>query len=208
MKYALTVVVVLAALGLGAILFAWSGAYNIAATEPHWAATLSFIRMVRDRSIASRSSDIHTPELEDPQYRQAAFSHYHGMCRRCHGAPGYPPNEFAGGLYPVPPDMASGGIQKARSAADIYWVVKHGLKMTGMPAFGPTHKEEELWGLVALAGAVPGMSPERYAQGIEAAGSVLGMGDGHVHGASQEKKDLGHHDGAKSSSHDDEHEHD
>jgi mono/diheme cytochrome c family protein len=198
MKYALTVAVVLAALGIGAILFAWSGIYNIAATEPHWDVTTSFIQALRDRSIASRSSDIHPPELDDPQYRKAAFSHYHGMCRLCHGAPGYPPNEFARGLYPGPPDMISGGIQKVRSEADIYWVVKHGLKMTGMPAFGSTHKEEELWGLVALARAMPGMSPEHYTQGIEVAGSVREMGEGHVHGASQEQKNRGH----------DEHEHD
>lgn len=186
MKYALTVVLVLAALGLGAILYAWSGAYNIAASEPHWDVTASFIQTLRDRSIASRSSDIYPPELDDPKYRQAALAHYHGMCRLCHGAPGYPPNEFAKGLYPAPPDMTSGGVQKARSEADIYWVVKHGLKMTGMPAFGSTHKEEELWGLMVLAGAMPGMSPERYAQGIEAARSVLKMGDRHAHEASKE----------------------
>jgi len=208
MKYALTVVLVLAALGLGAILFAWSGAYNIAASEPHWDVTASFIQMLRNRSIEARSADIQPPELSDPKYRQAALAHYHGMCRMCHGAPGYPPNELARGLYPGPPDMTSGGIQKARSEVDIYWVVKHGLKMTGMPAFGPTHKTEELWGLVALAGAMPGMSPERYAKGIEAAGAVLEMGNGHVHGASQEQKDLEDDHGAKSSLHDDEHEHD
>ena len=186
MKYALTVAVVLATLGLGAMLFAWSGAYNIAATEPHWGITQLFVQILRNRSIEVRSSDIQPSDLDDPQYRQAAFAHYHGMCRLCHGAPGYPPNEFAKGLYPAPPDMTSGGLQKARSEADIYWVVKHGLKMTGMPAFGSTHKEEELWGLMVLAGAMPGMSPERYAQGIEAARSVLKMGDRHVHEASQE----------------------
>jgi mono/diheme cytochrome c family protein len=208
LKYFLTAAILVVVLGLGAILYAWSGVYSIAATEPHWAATSSFISMVRDRSIAVRSDSIDVPDMDDPQYRQAAFSHYHGMCRLCHGAPGYPVNEFARGLYPAPPDMRSGGIQKARSEAELYWIVKHGLKMTGMPAFGPTHDETELWGLVALVAQMPGMVPARYAQGIEAAGVGRETGGGHVHEASHEQKDRGQDDDAKSSPHVDEHEHD
>jgi mono/diheme cytochrome c family protein len=120
--------------------------------------------MVRDRSIAVHSKDIREQNLDDPKLKQAAFSHYHEMCRLCHGAPEYPPEEFAKDLYAAPPSMTSGTIQKARSNAEIYWIVRHGLKMTAMPAYGPTHEEADLWGLVALAQEMSQMTPERYRQ--------------------------------------------
>ncbi len=192
MKYVLTVVIVLAILVVGAFLFAWSGIYNIAATEPHWDITLSFIEMLRDRSIEVRSEDIQAPNLSDPKLKEAAFSHYHGMCRLCHGAPEYEPEEFAKGLYPSPPSMTAGHIQQMRSDTEIYWIVKHGIKMTGMPAFGPTHTEEELWGLTALAEEMPRMTPEQYRRQVKMANSEAKTGRGHTHGTSEGEKDQAH----------------
>lgn len=132
------------------------------------------------------------PNLNDPKLKLTAFSHYHVTCRLCHGAPEYEPEEFAKGLYPAPPSMTSGHIQKARSEAEIYWIVKHGIKMTGMPAFGPTHEEKELWGLVALAEEIPEMSPEQYRQQVKAASSKGEKGPEHTHGESEGRTNLGH----------------
>lgn len=180
MKYTLTIIITLAVVGVGALLFAWSGIYNIAATKPHWGITLSFIEMLRDRSISVRSDDIRVPNLDDDEFGEAAISHYHDMCRLCHGAPGHPPEEFAKDLYPDPPSMTSGHIQKERSQAEIYWIAKHGIKLTGMPAFGPTHDEKELWGLVALATVIPQMSPEEYRRQVQKVGQE--EEGGHAHG--------------------------
>jgi hypothetical protein len=102
MKYVLTIVIAGAVVGAGILLYAWSGIYNIAATKPHWGITFSFIEMLRDRSIKVRSDDIKTPNLDAPKLMEATFSHYHEMCRFCHGAPEYPPVEFAKGFYPPP----------------------------------------------------------------------------------------------------------
>ena len=192
MKYVLIVVIVLAVLVVGALLFAWSGIYNIAATSPHWNITLSVIEMLRDRSIEARSDNIQVPNLDDPKFENAAFSHYHGMCRLCHGAPGYEPEEFAKGFYPDPPSLTSGRIQESRNTAEIYWIVKHGIKMTGMPAFGPTHNDEELWGLTVLTTEMPHMTIEQYRQQLKAAGSEGETDRGHVHGESESEKDHGH----------------
>ncbi len=167
MKYLWTVIIVLVVLGLGALLYAVSGTYNIAATEPHWKATKLFIDMVKDRSIEAHSKDIQTPDLNNPKLKKTAFPHFHEMCRLCHGAPGYTREEFAEGLYPSPPSLTSGNIQQELSEPEIYWILKHGLKMTGMPAFGPTHSDEILWGLVALAEEMPTLSPEQYRQMVE-----------------------------------------
>lgn len=179
MKYTLTIIITLAVVGVGALLFAWFGIYNIAATKPHWGITLSFIETLRDRSISVRSDDIRVPDLDDAKFMEAAFTHYHEMCRLCHGAPDYQPEEFAKGLYPNPPSMTSGHIQKERSQAELYWIVKHGIKMTGMPAFGPTHDEKELWGLVARATVIPQMSPEEYRRQVQKMGPGKEVGHGH-----------------------------
>jgi len=179
MKYALTVIITLAVVGVGALLFAWSGSYNIAAIKPHWGITLSFIELFRDRSIAVRSDDIRVPDVDDAESKEAAISHYHEMCRLCHGAPDYQPEEFAKGLYPPPPNMISGHVQEGRSRAEIYWIVKHGIKMTGMPAFGPTHSDSELYGLVALSMEIPQKSPEQYRRQVQKIDSEGVGGHGH-----------------------------
>jgi len=71
--------------------------------------------------------------------------------------------------------MTSGDVQKALNDAEIYWIVKHGIKLTGMPAFGPTHDENELWGLVAIVKEIPRMSPEQYRQLVKSTNSGKDM---------------------------------
>jgi hypothetical protein len=185
MRYVITIAVFLCVLIVGAALYVWFGVYNIAATEPHWSITSSLIEAVRERSIEVRSKDIQVPNLYDPKFTEAAFPHYHEMCRLCHGAPEYPPEEFAVGLYPHAPSMTSGDLQKELSDAEIYWIVKHGIKMTGMPAFGPTHKEKELWGLVALVKEIPKMGLEQYRQQVKEMGLTEDMSHGHSHEESE-----------------------
>ena len=192
MKYILAIIVAGVLLAAGALWYAWSGAYDIGATRPHWPVTLSFIEILKDRSIEAHSKGIQTPNLDDSKLREASFPHYHEMCRLCHGAPGESTEEFATGLYPAPPSMASGHIQAELSPAEIYWVVKHGIKMTGMPAFGPTHSEDILWGLTSLAKEMPRMSPDAYRQQVKAAGAAEGMGHGHAHGGSEAEAAPGH----------------
>jgi len=188
MKYLLTAGIVLVCLGVAAIIFAWSGIYNIAATEHHWGITSSFIYMLRNRSIAAHSEDTQVPNLSDAKLREDGFPHYHETCRLCHGGPGYPSAEFAEGLYPSPPSMTSGSIQKALSDAEIYWIVKHGLKMTGMPAFGRTHDEEQLWGIVSIVEEIPRMSPEQYRQLVKSTNPGGEKSHGHSHGTTEGQK--------------------
>lgn len=191
MKHIWTAVIILAVMVVGALVFAWSGSYDIAATSPHWKITSLFIGMLRERSIEARSDGINVPNLDDPKFENTAFPHYHEMCRLCHGAPGYEAEEFAKGLYPAPPGMTSGRIQETSSDSEIYWIVKHGIKMTGMPAFGPTHEEEILWGLAAIAKKIPRMPPEQYRKQIMAL-SKEENGPGHTHEPSESETDHGH----------------
>ena len=74
------------------------------------------------------------------------------MCTGCHLAPGVGDNEMRQGLYPKPPNLTE---RRNRSPAQSFWIIKHGLKMSGMPAWGVTHDDESIWGLVAVHPATP-----------------------------------------------------
>jgi hypothetical protein len=162
MKIFLTVLVTIAGLFILVVIFAWSGLYNISALKPHLTPAALIIEKTRDRSITLHSKNIHVPLLKDnPKMVAIGLECYHSMCRWCHGAPGFNRMEFALGLYPGPPHLGSGDVQTRRDR-ELFWVVKNGLKMTGMPAFGPTHTDEQLWGTVAFLRRLPKLTALAY----------------------------------------------
>ena len=169
--------------GLGAYIY--SGQYNIAADEPHWFATAKIIETLRDRSIDRRARDIIIPDLEDSRLVLKGADQYEAMCAGCHLAPGMDNSEIRQGLYPEPPDFSRARIDPARA----FWVIKHGIKMTGMPAWGRTHDDITLWSIVAFIGKLPEMTPQAYKEMVREARAGEGMaspGDGTgEHGAHQ-----------------------
>jgi mono/diheme cytochrome c family protein len=88
------------------------------------------------------------------------FAHYKEMCVTCHGAPGVQPDETGKGLYPKPPDLAKS--IKGWTPAQLFWITKNGIKMTGMPSFGKTHNDEKIWAIVAFIEKLPGMTKDQY----------------------------------------------
>jgi mono/diheme cytochrome c family protein len=170
MKVIIGVLGTLAFLIAAASIFIWSGVYNVAADEPHWKITHEVLEIARDRSIVRHSNSINAPLLDDPKLSQAGFDHYHNMCRLCHGAPGYARSDFAKGLYPIPPDLSSEHLQHEWKDAQLFWITKHGLKMTGMPAIGETHDDEDIWGIIAFVRGLPRVSPDAYTELMSAAG--------------------------------------
>lgn len=87
--------------------------------------------------------------------------HYDSMCAGCHAAPGVEAGVVAQGLLPEPPELVEEAAEW--SAPELFWITKHGVRMTGMPAFGPTHSDQEIWDVVAFLGHLPGMSAAEYA---------------------------------------------
>jgi mono/diheme cytochrome c family protein len=157
-----SVVVLVGLLVAGVAFFVFSGLYDVSADVPHWRLTFLILDEARDRSIDVHSKGITAPAF-DEKLADIGFPHFHEMCRLCHGAPGYGRNEFAVGLYPSPPDLSAPAFQAELADAELFWVVKHGLKMTGMPSFGVTHDEHTLWGIVAFVRQVPKLTGEDYA---------------------------------------------
>jgi mono/diheme cytochrome c family protein len=149
---------VAAGAGLG---FIYSGRADVAATSPHWAITEWVLSTAMERSVEQHARGIEPPRLlDEPASLRAGAEAYDAMCVACHGAPGVEPAELAAGLEPEPPELVEAADEW--SAAELFWITKHGVRMTGMPGFGPTHSDEELWELVALVERLPRMSAEEY----------------------------------------------
>ena len=147
---------------IGGAIFIWSGFYNVAADVPHYQLTFWILDAARERSVEVHSQGITPPSLKDQKLINLGFPHFHETCQLCHGAPGISRTEFAEGLYPNPPSLRSNDVQGDLSDAELFWVVKHGLKMTGMPSFGETHTEEQIWGIIAFLRRLPELTPEDY----------------------------------------------
>ena len=166
--------------------WAYSGQYNVAADAPHWDVTANAMATIRDRSIAVRASGMTVPNLADPALIALGAEHYAGMCTGCHLAPGVGENEMRQGLYPKPPNLTA---RRNRSPAESFWIIKHGLKMSGMPAWGVTHDDEAIWGLVAFLQQLPTMDAAAYAALTQDEGEAA-----HEHGEHDHEHGGTHHD--------------
>ena len=167
---------------LGGLAFIYAGSYDVAATAPHWQITHWVMETARLRSIKTHAAGIQAPPgLGDPAKILIGVEHFAAHCAVCHGAPGVPKGDIGQGLYPPPPDLSK--ASQLYSPAELFWIVRNGIKMTGMPAW-IDHSDEELWAIVAFTKKLPGMSEQDYASLVMAS---MAHG-GHHHGGSEEGK--------------------
>ena len=156
----------------------WTGAYNVAATNPPSKMETKLAEFALDRAIGRRAP-VKTNPFSKPEDVRAGLVHYKSNCVVCHGAPGVDESELAQGLNPPAPDLTVPDMQKMRDG-ELFWVVSNGIRSTGMPAFSPTHKEDEIWKIVAFVRHLPEITDEE--QKILRAG---GEAEEHHHEASQ-----------------------
>jgi len=146
---------------LGAAAFVYSGAFEVAADVPHSPLVYQLLDTARQRAIAARARGIVVPPLDDPQRIATGAEHYSEMCIGCHLAPGTRESELRDGLYPTPPDFTQ---RNNLDPAQMFWVIKHGVKLTAMPAWGKSHDDAAIWSLVAFVRKLPELTPEQYEQ--------------------------------------------
>lgn len=162
-KIILTVLSVIIIVVLGGLWFIFSGIYNVAASSKDSGLVSWMLETTRENSIESRYEKVSLPDksvLTSPKTLRVGFDHYHEMCVVCHGAPGVEPGEARAGLNPKPPILAK--IVAKMPDREVFWVIKHGIKFTGMPAWGPTHSDDKIWAMVAFVKALPSMTPAQY----------------------------------------------
>ena len=171
----LLIAALLVVLGAGAVIYA--GIYDVAATSPHWRMTSWLLETARIRSIKAQAAGIAAPPgLDDQAKVIIGVEHYAAHCAVCHGAPGVPKGAMARGLYPPPPNLAKTAL--LYTPAELFWILRHGIKMTGMPSWSD-HSDEEIWATVGFLEKLPGMSEREYAELLTA-----GMAHGGHHGSS------------------------
>jgi mono/diheme cytochrome c family protein len=145
--------------GIAGAVAVWTGSFNVAATAPPGKLEESIAQFALNRSVARRAGAAKNPLGASPEVLKEGLSHYRENCLPCHGAAGVDPAEFGQGLNPTAPDLTLPRVQK-RPDAELYWLVANGIRMTGMPAFSPTHKEDEVWKIVAFVRHLPELSAE------------------------------------------------
>ena len=168
----------------------YAGLYNIAADIPHTQPVYWLLDTIRQRSVVARARDIVVPhDLDDANRISKGADEYAEMCSGCHLAPGMKRTEISKGLYPRAPELRRGTDV---TPAEQFWIVKHGLKMTGMPAWGVTHDDELLWDVVAFVRKLPKLTPEQYETFVKNAPKHeeimqdMEMGGDHKHNAEHE----------------------
>jgi hypothetical protein len=152
---------------LGGAAFIYSGIYPMGSDVPHNRLTYWVLETVRERSFARASRDIQVPtNLDSSERLLSGGADYNDMCSGCHLKPGKTQSDLTLGLYPAPPNLAEihnvhGGDGKAQDRRR-FWIIKHGIKASGMPAWGPGHDDERIWNMVAFLRRLPELSPDQY----------------------------------------------
>lgn len=161
----------LAILGIGAAATVmYSGVVDVAADEPHSDLVYWLLEETRENAIKKAAQAIEVPDLSEPELLLTGGVDYEFMCSGCHLKPGQRESDMSIGLYPSPPNLTISNkeheghehgddIQTARKN---FWVIKHGIKASGMPAWGKTHDDQRIWAMVAFIKQLPTLTPEQY----------------------------------------------
>jgi mono/diheme cytochrome c family protein len=148
--------------GIGVAAFFFGGFYSVAATAEDPAVVTWALTQVRNASINRHALDQPPTAIGDPASVQAGAKGFATRgCITCHGGPGVSWLKLSEGLHPDPPDLKE--VVDHRSPAQLFWIVKNGINMTGMPSFALAGaKDEEIWQIVAFLKKLPGVSEADY----------------------------------------------
>jgi mono/diheme cytochrome c family protein len=185
-NFLVSLAVVIALIVVGGLAVIYSGFFDVAASVPDWPVTRWVLETARNRSIKVRAAAIQAPPgLDDPAKLLIGTEDFAAHCAVCHGAPGVPKGDIADGLNPQPPDLAHASDHYTPS--ELFWILEHGIKMTGMPSWGD-HSDDELWATVAFIGKLPGMTEQDYARLV-----MESLAHGGHHGGDQDQTEPNDH---------------
>lgn len=184
-KIATSAAVALGALGaiaLGAFAYISTGFYNIGADDPHFPMTYSALDRLRIASIRHHSSTLKPPAdlMSEARIKQGA-GNYSAMCTQCHLAPGMPETELSKGLYPKPPNLSKETVE----ASAAFWTIKHGIKASGMPAWGGSMGDDYIWNMAAFLQQLPKLDKAGY-------DALVATSGGHSHGGGETGESAPH----------------
>lgn len=151
------------AAAFGGLIYFLGGNYSVAAARPNFGIVSWAIGAIRDSSVSKHANAILVRAPDDmATVRAGARAFAQDGCANCHGGPGIGPAKFAEAMRPRPPDLKTAG--EKHDAARLFWIIKNGVTLTGMPAYGALRKDEqELWSLVAFVRNLRWISAADYA---------------------------------------------
>jgi mono/diheme cytochrome c family protein len=147
---------------IAAAVFFFGGFYSVAGTADEPAIVKWILVHVRTASIAKHAKDKPPMSLDDPTVVKAGAKAFAERgCANCHGAPGVSWAKFSEGLKPDPPDLKD--LANERDPEQLFWVIKNGINMTGMPSFGMIEvPDRDIWSIVAFIKKLPSVSEADY----------------------------------------------
>jgi mono/diheme cytochrome c family protein len=148
---------------IGGFGFIYSGQYDVSATSGHNPLVAWVLHKTYQQSLHYHASDIQVPpDLMTVANVEAGARMYRATCAACHGAPGQTLSPIGQGILPLAPELLSAA--RRNNPKLMFWVVKNGVKMTAMPAFGKTQDDQTIWQLTAFLYKGRGMSPKEFAK--------------------------------------------
>jgi cytochrome c553 len=154
------IAIALAVLPVAAIFVAWIGFFNVGASSGHWKITDWFLHFAMRSAIRTYALAVDTPDELPREAIQPAAGHYARGCAICHGAPGEPRSAAALNMLPRPPDLLD--VLDEWSDAELFRIVKHGVRFTGMPAWPTQERDDEVWAMVAFLRELPRLDALGY----------------------------------------------
>jgi len=144
------------------VVFFLGGFYSVSGADAEPGIVSWALIKVRQASIDRHAGGQPPIALDDPATIEAGARAYAARgCVNCHGGPGAPWAKFSEGLRPDPPDLKD--VAKERDASQLFWIVKNGIRMTGMPSFGAAGApDDEIWKIVAFVKKLPTVSDADY----------------------------------------------
>jgi cytochrome c553 len=137
-----------------------SGIIPIQASSGHWRITSWVLDLIKRRSIHTYSRSIDVPALDHPALIVRGAAHYERSCRACHGSPAAARPPLMMKMTPHPPFLPE---RMGRwDDAELFQIVKHGIKFTAMPAWPALKRNDEIWAVVAFLRQLPRLSAEQY----------------------------------------------
>lgn len=155
---------------IGGLLVAASGIIPIKASSGHWAITRWFLQFSKQRSVVTHTIGMTAPRLDEPWLALKGAGHYETGCRPCHGSPALPQPRIARALTPPPPYLPQ--TLSRWEPEELFYIVKHGIKFTGMPAWPALERDDEVWAMVAFLRRFPQLNADEYRQMVSGEASL------------------------------------
>jgi len=138
----------------------YSGIFNVAATVEDAPPLRWLLVTTREASVQRRARDIQAPAPGGAERVENGFRIFREVCAMCHTPPGRPATAMTKGLNPEAPALAE--LVEDMTDAELFWVTKNGIRFTGMPAWGSSHNDQEIWDVVAFMRTSPDMKAADY----------------------------------------------